>query len=115
MKQKEKFKWDHFNMDHYIKVLNAKNQTDVEEETDIDELIKEANKRSLILYDDNVNDFHHVINCLIIFLKKDPNAAEQCALIAHNRGKCSVKSGSFDELEPLHRSLSENQLTVEIQ
>ena len=111
----EKFEWDNFDIDLYIRVCNAKNQVEVEEETDIDELIKEANQRSLVLYNDDVNDFHHVINCLVIFLKKDLGAAEQCALIAHSKGKCAVKSGSFDELEPLHRSLSENQLTVEIE
>lgn len=115
MKQKKEFKWDHFNVDHYIKVLNAKNQTDVEEKIDIDELIKEANSQNLILFNDHTNTFDHVITCLEVYCNHTSQQAEQCALIVHNSGKCKIKSGEFDELEPIHRKLSLNQLTVEIQ
>ena len=115
MKQKKEFKWDHFDVDHYIKVLNAKNQIDVDEKTDVDELIKEANLQNLILFNDPVNTFDHVITCLEIYCDHTSQQAEQCALLVHNKGKCKIKSGTFDELKPLHEKLSHHQLTVEIQ
>ncbi len=107
--------WDNFNVDHYIKVLNARNSTDIEEKVDVDELIKEANMQKLVLFNDDVNTFDHVMSCLEIYCDHTSKQAEQCALIVHHNGKCKIKSGSFDELEPVHKKLSLNQLTVEIQ
>lgn len=84
-------------------------------DVDIDELIKEVNSRSLILYNDDVNTFDHVINCLMIYCDHTLPQSEQCALTVHAKGKCSIKSGTFDELAPLHKILSDKQLTVDIQ
>ena len=41
---------------------------------------------SLILYNDDINTFDHVINCLIRICKHDVLQAEQCAWLVHNRG-----------------------------
>ena len=50
----------------------------------------------LVLYNDHTNDFLYVTACLIRYCNHEPTQAEQCAIIAHNSGKCSVKSFSFN-------------------
>jgi len=80
---------------------------------DTDELLSEG--RSLILFNDDHNTFDHVIDALIEICEHDPNQAEQCALVAHFKGKCNVKSGPFEELKPIHEQMGGRDLTVEIQ
>ena len=61
-------------------------------------LISELNNKenSIVLYNDDVNSFDHVINSLCKYCDHDSVQAEQCAWIVHNNGKCLVKRGSFD-------------------
>ncbi len=80
---------------------------------DTDELLSEG--RNLVLFNDDHNTFDHVIESLIEVCKHEHNQAEQCALVAHFNGKCTVKSGSFDELKPLQEAMGLRDLTVEIQ
>lgn len=87
----------------------------LEPNVDIDELIKKANSRNLILYNDNVNTFDWVIRCLMDHCNHSMIQSEQCAILVHAKGKCSVKEGSFDELQPIHEALSFRNLTVEIE
>ena len=47
---------------------------------------------ALILYNDEVNSFDHVIDCLMKYCKHTAEQAEQCSLIVHYRGKCNVSS-----------------------
>ena len=41
--------------------------------------------------------------------------AEQCAMIVHYKGKCSVKSGSYDELVDYRDALIDRELNVTIE
>ena len=41
--------------------------------------------------------------------------AETCAMITHYKGKCSVKSGTYEELEPYYISLLNHHLYAKIQ
>ena len=68
-----------------------------------------------MLFNDNHNTFDHVIDCLITTCGHDALQAEQCAMVVHFKGKCTVKSGSYDELAPIHKSLTEKDLTVRIE
>jgi ATP-dependent Clp protease adaptor protein ClpS len=43
-----------------------------------------------------------------------PEQAEQCSVIVHYKGKCAVKSGSYEELEPQCSALLERDLSAEI-
>ncbi len=70
--------------------------------------------KRLILFNDDVNTFEFVIDSLIEVCEHNPMQAENCAMIAHFKGKCPVMSGSFKDLEPYHNALSKRQLTVEI-
>jgi ATP-dependent Clp protease adapter protein ClpS len=73
-----------------------------------------TDKRELILYNDEVNSFEFVIETLIEVCEHDPLTAEQCTLIAHFNGKCSVKSGDLEELAPLSKEMTNRGLTVSI-
>ena len=69
---------------------------------------------NVVLFNDNHNTFDHVIDCLINTCGHDALQAEQCAMIVHFKGKRTVKTGSYDELAPIHKSLTEKDLTVEL-
>jgi len=80
---------------------------------DTDEMLK--NNRSLVLFNDDHNTFDHVIDSLIELCGHDLPQAEQCALIAHFKGKCGVKTGTFEELKPIQEAMGRRDITVEIQ
>ena len=82
-------------------------------EEDILVMEPELNK-VIIVYNDDVNDFQHVIECFIKYCKHDLIQAEQCAYIIHERGKYAVKEGTYDELLPIKQALCENGLTAKI-
>ena len=71
--------------------------------------------KQIILYNDDFNTFDHVIEALINVCKHDPIQAEQCTFLVHYKGKCSVKKGSYEELEPMCTALLERNLTAEIE
>jgi len=71
--------------------------------------------RELILFNDEVNTFEFVIQTLIEVCKHDPQQAEQCALVAHYKGKCPVKQGYHSELKPLFDEMTFRGLTVSIE
>lgn len=73
-----------------------------------------AEGRSLTLFNDDVNSFDFVITTLMEVCDHEPDQAEQCALIAHYKGKCIVKLGSFHLLKPMFDELIIRGLTVVI-
>ena len=70
--------------------------------------------KTLYLIDDNFNTFEHVIDCLVKICDHNYLQAEQCAYIVHHSGKCSVKTGSLDELVPKCKALLEEGLSAEV-
>jgi ATP-dependent Clp protease adaptor protein ClpS len=68
----------------------------------------------LIVFNDDVNTFQHVIQTLIKVCKHTPEQAEQCTMLIHYRGKCTVKMGSFDELKPMRESICEAGIDARI-
>ncbi len=88
------------------------------EENIVEEVLKEAlidHSFQLILYNDEHNTFDHVIECLMKYCKHDEVQAEQCAWIVHTKGKCSVKSGNYSDLEPKCTALCDNGLSAQIE
>lgn len=73
-----------------------------------------SDRHQLVLYNDDVNTFEYVIECLVDICDHTEEQAEQCALTAHLRGKCSVKTGTFSELKPLFDQLTQSQLSMTI-
>ena len=92
-------------------------EIDIMQDKDLDEAIKDLLKptHNLVLFNDEVNSFDHVIYCLRLYCEHSSGQAEQCALIAHTNGKCVVKSGEISKLVPIFAALTEKNLTVEIQ
>lgn len=79
-------------------------------------LVKEKvlKQNEIVLFNDDVNTFDHVIDTLIYACDHIPEQAEQCALLVHYKGKCTVKTGSYDDLEPRCSKLLQAGLSAEI-
>ncbi len=75
---------------------------------------KVVNQNEIVLFNDDVNTFDHVIDTLIYACDHIPEQAEQCAIIVHYKGKCTVKTGSYDDLKPRCSKLLEAGLSAEI-
>jgi ATP-dependent Clp protease adaptor protein ClpS len=72
-------------------------------------------KVSIVIYNDDVNSFDHVETCLMAILKHSFEQAQQCALIIHTKGKCSVKNGTFEELRTPCETLIDQGLNATIE
>lgn len=88
------------------------NKEKIQEEIDV--LTDEVKQNEIVLFNDDVNTFDHVIETLIYACDHTPLQAEQCAWIVHYKGKCTVKTGSYDDLEPRCTMLLEAGLSAEI-
>lgn len=73
-----------------------------------------SKEHQIILHNDDVNTFDHVISCLIRYCDHTLEQAEQCAYIIHYKGKCVVKTGSFSDLEPRCSMLLKEGLSAEM-
>ena len=73
-----------------------------------------AEMKTLILYNDDVNSFDFVIKCLMEVCEHDHLQAENCAWVAHYRGKCAVKKGPWEDIKPRYEELTNRKLTCEI-
>jgi len=75
---------------------------------------KLVSQKEIVLYNDDVNTFDHVIETLMTVCEHAPEQAEQCALIVHYNGKCTVKTGPYSDLKPRCSMLLEAGLNAEI-
>ena len=86
-------------------------------ETALDEALLEeiVDQKDLIVFNDDFNTFDHVIESLIKVCKHKPIQAEQCTWLVHYKGKCQVKRGEYEELEPMCTALLDRGISAEIQ
>jgi ATP-dependent Clp protease adaptor protein ClpS len=82
---------------------------------EVDELVEQTVKRDLVLHNDDVNTFEFVIETLMELCDHTVEQAEQCTLLVHYKGKCSVKMGSVEQLMPIHQAMLSRGLSSEIQ
>ncbi len=75
---------------------------------------KTVKQREIVLFNDEVNTFDHVIDTLIAVCEHSPEQAEQCSLIVHYNGKCTVKTGEYNDLKPRCSRLLQAGLSAEI-
>lgn len=90
--------------------------TQVEEKTlTLEEVLTglKVNHR-LILWNDEINTFDHVIHCMVKYLDYSDTQAEKIAWKVHSEGKCAVLEGSFTELEVYRKILQQEGLTMSI-
>tara|TARA_R110002020_G_scaffold115034_5_gene264578 strand:+ start:3384 stop:3641 length:258 start_codon:yes stop_codon:yes gene_type:complete len=52
----------------------------------------------LTLLNDDKLSFEYIMACLIRHCDHSLTQAEQCAILAHNKGKCDIISGEFFEM-----------------
>jgi ATP-dependent Clp protease adaptor protein ClpS len=79
-----------------------------------DKLKSGGESGTLILYNDEVNTFDHVIKSLVEVCGHDSFQAEQCALIVHFKGSCEVKTGMPELLNAMSRSLNAKGLISKV-
>lgn len=101
-------------MNTYFKPNSITSSTITETDELVELLEKLEAERNLILYNDEVNTFDFVIETLIKVCKHEPIQAEQCTYLVHYAGKCVVKNGSYDDLEPICTALLDRGLSAEI-
>ena len=79
-------------------------------------LLKEetVKQNEIVLFNDDVNTFDHVINTLMDVCDHSAEQAEQCSLIVHYNGKCTVKTGLYNDLKPRCSRLLQAGLSAEI-
>ena len=75
---------------------------------------KVVKQNEIVLFNDDVNTFDHVIDTLIYACDHVPEQAEQCAILVHYKGKCTVKTCSYDDLKPRCSMLLQAGLSAEI-
>lgn len=96
---------------------------EVEEDIDIDILLEElvdeedgtGNLAELIVYNDDVNTFDWVIQCLEEVLNHSVQQAEQLSLLIHFKGKATVKTASKRQLRPKKDALVDRGLSAVIE
>ncbi|MBK86378.1 MAG: hypothetical protein CMC86_04175 [Flavobacteriaceae bacterium] len=75
---------------------------------------KNNNTREIVLFNDDVNTFDHVIETLVSVCNHTYEQAEQCSILVHYKGKCIVKTGTFNDLKPRRCKLLQAGLSAEI-
>ncbi len=87
------------------------------EKQELDNLfgLSSEEKKALILYNDDHNFFEFVIESLIKICSHTEEQAEQCAMIVHFKGKCDVKQGEYETLNPMREALTQRGLNATIE
>ncbi|CAM4187094.1 ATP-dependent Clp protease adaptor ClpS [Zobellia nedashkovskayae] len=97
---------------YYFKLIDMSFKEKVSEELLLEEEVSKQNE--IVVFNDDVNTFDHVIDTLVDVCDHTPVQAEQCSLIVHYNGKCTVKTGDYKDLEPRCSRLLEAGLSAEI-
>lgn len=78
------------------------------------EVIETTDLMDLVIFNDDVNTFDHVIQTLMKVCRHTAEQAEQCSLIIHYRGKCTVKNGDFEFLRPMRDAICDAGIDARI-
>ena len=95
--------------------MKASPDTDVLLDPTVENEIHEVKLRDLILYNDDYNTFDFVIECLIEICSHELLQAEQCTYIIHYNGKCTVKNGTYEILNPMRMALCDRGLSAVVE
>jgi ATP-dependent Clp protease adaptor protein ClpS len=85
-----------------------------EEEVELLEETGSSDVNDLVVFNDDINTFEHVIETLVKICEHSPEQAEQCTLIIHYKGKCTVKTGSFNDLKSMRQAICDKGISAEI-
>ena len=70
------------------------------------------NNKKLIVLNDDINTFDHVIKTLIKICNHNNHQAEQCTYLIHYKGRCAVKEGNDQKLIALKEQIIEEGLNA---
>lgn len=87
---------------------------EIETQELVDTEVTTSDINNLVIFNDDINTFDHVINTLIDVCEHTPEQAEQCTLLVHYKGKCAVKSGEFDKLASLRNAICQRGISAEV-
>ncbi|HEX9651042.1 MAG TPA: ATP-dependent Clp protease adaptor ClpS [Cyclobacteriaceae bacterium] len=76
-----------------------------DEPQEVLEDVKVDDLKDLVVFNDDVNTFDHVISTLVKVCKHSNEQAEQCTWIIHYKGKCAVKKGDEPFLRPMKEAI----------
>ena len=85
------------------------------EADDVELLTENQFPYSLVVWNDDVNSFNWVIETLVKICDHTTEQAEQCSLIIHYKGKCSVKLGDYDTLKPMCDAITERGIGATVE
>lgn len=77
--------------------------------------MEDVKTHKISIYNDTIHDFSYIMACLIRFCNHEPLQAEQCAIIAHNVGKCSVMSGSYEYMNDIKYIFKKLEIKTKIE
>jgi ATP-dependent Clp protease adaptor protein ClpS len=75
----------------------------------------EDKTHKITLYNDDKLSFEYITACLTQICGHTPIQAEQCAILAHNRGHIDVASGSFDKMYEILETLDHVKVEVSLE
>ena len=87
----------------------------VKKKQSLKRVVKRQSLKELVLYNDDVNTFEHVITTLIKVCHHTPIQAEQSAMLVHYKGKCTVKTDELMVVKPMCLDLLDAGLSAKIQ
>ena len=78
------------------------------------EAVETTDIMDLVVFNDDFNTFAHVIETLMKVCRHSIEQAEQCTMIIHHNGKCTVKTGTFDFLKPMREAICDAGIDARI-
>lgn len=82
----------------YKEVFNSTTTATPDIDEVVDEDIELNNMWGVVVYNDEVNSFEHVILTLMEVCRHTEQQATQCTMIIHTKKKCMVAVGDLDKM-----------------
>ena len=89
-------------------------ETEIAFQEDVLLLEEVIDLKNLVVYNDDVNTFDHVIDTLIQVCRHSAEQAEQCTYLIHYKGKCTVKIGTYEELGGMCSAIHDRGISADI-
>jgi ATP-dependent Clp protease adaptor protein ClpS len=96
-------------------MANYQTREDVLVDELVDRVEKLVDEKFLMVYNDDVNTFDHVIESLVDVCDHSEEQAEQCAMMVHFKGRASVRQGHFNKLNPMKTALTDRGINAVIE
>jgi ATP-dependent Clp protease adaptor protein ClpS len=96
-------------------MANYQTREDVLVDELVDRVEKLVDEKFLVVYNDDVNTFDHVIESLVDVCDHSEEQAEQCAMMVHFKGRASVRQGHYTKLSPMKTALTDRGINAVIE